>query len=193
MKIWILSFFGLGIFSLFLFWLFKPSSDAPLTSQVLSESRKSQDAPLEQSQKVKVIDYTLPTYDGESINLAQVNSEKPVVIQIWATWCHICDREFPENNLLAQKYKDKIEYHAVSIGGSDQTPQAIEKYVQRKNLDPKTIKFLVDIKGEVSGKYGFYSTPQHLFVEKGGDITFYKGGYMAPTELETQIQKLIQS
>ncbi len=194
MKTRTLSLFGLAISGLFLFWLFKPSQDGPLTSQVLSENQSAPLQPQEQAKgAVKVVDYKLQTFDGQQVSLAFVNQDKPVVIQIWATWCHICEREFPQNNTIAQRYQGRIAYHAVNIGGKDQSPEAIKRYIERNNLDPEAIKFLVDMKGEVSAKYGFYSTPQHLFVKKGGEIIYYKAGYMTPAELESQIQRLIGS
>lgn len=198
MKTWILSLIALAVFGLFLFWLFKPTNEAPvLPSQVLSgqTSQKPGTSDTETpsiNSEVKAVDYNLKTYDGQDVSLALVNQDRPVVIQIWATWCHVCEREFPENNIIAQKYQDQIAYHAVSIGGRDQSPEAIKKYVEKRNLDPNAIKFLVDTRGEVSSYYGFNSTPQHLFVKKGGTISYFKGGYMSPQEMETQIQILLE-
>lgn len=194
MKSWIYRVVGVVLFSLFLFWLFRPTGNNPLLAQVLSEqnsqSLTAQDVSPED--EVKAVNYNLKTYDGQDVSLALVNQDRPVVIQIWATWCHICEREFPENNIIAQKYQDQIAYHAVSIGGRDQSPEAIRKYVEKKNLDPKAIKFLVDTRGDVSSYYGFNSTPQHLFVKKGGTISYFKGGYMTPAEMNTQIQRLLE-
>lgn len=195
MKTWVLSIFGLGIFGLFLFWLFKPTGDAPLPAQVLPKQNSSAltTQEPEQANEVKAVDYDLSTFDGQQVSLASINQDKPVVIQVWATWCHICEKEFPENNVIAQKYQNYIAFHAVNIGGRDQTPEAIKKYVERKNLDSDAIKFLVDTRGDVSSQYGFNSTPQHIFVEKGGVISYYKAGYMTPVEIEGQIQNLIEN
>lgn len=183
---------AIGFFGALVYLAFRPSGKpASLTSQIATHQQVSGTRTDNSESAVQAVGYTLRTFDGKEITFSQVNSQKPVVIQVWATWCEVCEREFPENNKIAQKYKDQIEYHAVNIGGTDQSPQAIEKYVKRKNLDPDAIKFLVDIKGDVSGQYGFRSTPQHLFIEKGGAIKFYKLGYMSPAEMENQIQALL--
>ena len=193
MKTWILTIFGIIIVVLFLFWLFKPANNPKLPSQAFSVQESpsgSNESPL-QRQEVKAVDYTLSTYSGEQVSFASVIAEKPIVIQIWATWCHVCEREFPENNVIAKKYQDQIAYHAISIGGRDQSPEAIKKYVEKRNLDPNAIKFLVDINGDVSSQYAFNSTPQHLFINKKGIINYYQAGYMTPQELEQQILNII--
>lgn len=188
---------GILAFGAFLYWLFKPSEKTNLASQVASAQSRSQEQgkghTSSESEKVYAVDYTLEAFDGQRVTLSEVNKDKPVVIQIWATWCEVCAREFPDNNKIAQKYKDQIEYHAVNIGGSDQTPKSIESYVKRMKLDPDAIKFLVDMKATVSGYYGFNSTPQHLFIVRGGAIKYYKPGYMSPNEMESQIQALLQN
>ncbi|PJE58011.1 MAG: hypothetical protein COU81_03045 [Candidatus Portnoybacteria bacterium CG10_big_fil_rev_8_21_14_0_10_36_7] len=193
MKGWIVAISGVVIFAGLIYLAFRPASKPATLGNQIAQSQQIQGTSNQNSQEVKAIDYTLETFNGKQINFSAVNSQKPVVIQIWATWCEVCEREFPENNKIAQKYKDQIEYHAVNIGGSDQTPKAIGSYVKRKNLDSDAIKFLVDMKAEVSSKYGFRATPQHLFVAKDGVIKYYKPGYMSPLEMEEQFQALIQN
>lgn len=185
-------------FGVFLYWLFKPAPrPATLANKIAASSQNSQYQSASEEEgkvpeeKLVAFDYTLETFDGKKVTLSEINRDKPVVIQIWATWCEVCAREFPDNNKIAQKYKDKIEYHAVNIGGSDQTPKAIENYVKRMNLDPEAIKFLVDMRATVSQAYGFYATPQHLFIAKGGQIIFFKPGYMRADEMEAQIEALL--
>lgn len=191
MKGWYIAVIAIGFFGALVYLAFRPSEKPANLSGQIVQSQQIRESSEQNSQEVKAVDYTLETFDGKTIKFSEVNSQKPVVIQIWATWCEICDREFPDNNKIAQKYREQIEYHAVNIGGADQSPQAIEKYVKRKNLDPEAIKFLTDVKGNVSGQYGFNSTPQHLFIEKGGTIKFFKPGYMSPGEMENQIQALL--
>lgn len=194
MKGWFIAVVAIGFFGTLVYLAFRPSSKpASLTSQLATNQQTVQgtNSSAATTSDVKAVDYELVTFDGKTIKFSEVNSQKPVVIQIWATWCEVCAREFPDNNKIAQKYKSQIEYHAVNIGGSDQTPKSIESYVKRMKLDHDAIKFLVDMKATVSGYYGFNSTPQHLFIEKGGMIKYFKPGYMSPSEMENQIQALL--
>lgn len=194
MKGAIITIAAVGVFGGLVLWALQPSEkSAILSSQIASQQQVKGTQTNSNEPSIQAVDYRLNTFDGKEIKFSQVNSKKPAVIQIWATWCEVCAREFPDNNKIAQKYKDQIEYHAVNIGGSDQTPKSIESYVKRMKLDHDAIKFLVDIKATVSGYYGFNSTPQHLFIEKGGMIKYFKPGYMSPSEMENQIQALLQN
>lgn len=60
--------------------------------------------------------FVLNSYDGNIVNLKELYTEKPVIIQFWATWCHICEQEFPENNKYTQENKDKFHFVAVNWG-----------------------------------------------------------------------------
>lgn len=132
-------------------------------------------------------DFTLTTYDGEVVKLSDLYKEKPVILQFWATWCDICDREFPENNTYAQQNRDKFYFVAVNWGES--TGQ-VENYIRRKNLDPSAIKFLMNENSDVVRAFGVRGTPTHLIVDKSGKISFYNVGYTDIGQFESAINSL---
>lgn len=136
------------------------------------------------------IDFTLPKYDGSSdVNLATFYKDKPTVIQFWATWCEICRHEFPDNNKIMSKYKDKVNYIAVDWAQGDK--QAIAGYIKELNLDPNLITFVMDADGSVGAKYGVRGTPVHIFIKKGGEVIFKNTGGLSSQGFEALIQKMI--
>lgn len=125
MKGWFIAVAAVGFFGALVYLAFRPSGNpASLTSQIAAQQQVSGTRTDNSESAVQAVGYTLRTFDGKEITFSQVNSQKPVVIQVWATWCEVCEREFPENNKIAQKYKEQIEYHAVNIGGTDQSPSS---------------------------------------------------------------------
>jgi len=111
----------------------------------------------------KAPDFTLATYDGKITKLSDLYKEKPVIIQFWATWCDICEREFPENNVYAQNNKDR--FHFVAVNWAETTRQ-VQSYINRKNLDPEAITFLMNENSDVIRAYGVRGTPTHVVIGK---------------------------
>ena len=60
-------------------------------------------------------DFALPLTDGSEAKLSELLQDKEVVVlNIFASWCGPCEREFPEIEKVYRKYKDKMEVVAVS-------------------------------------------------------------------------------
>lgn len=135
----------------------------------------------------KAPDFTLTTYDGEIVKLSNLYKDKPVIMQFWATWCHICEREFPENNTYAQENKDKFHFLAVNWAESK---SQVESYINRKNLDPTAITFLMNESSDVVRTYGVRGTPTHAIVDTKGQISFYNVGYTTTTQFSSAIDSL---
>ena len=146
------------------------------------------DAPTKQiSTGDKAPDFTLQTYNGKVVKLASLYKEKPVILQFWATWCHICEREFPENNEFSKKNKDK--FHFVAVNWAESTGQ-VESYIKRNGLDPTAITFLMNESSDVIHAYGVRGTPTHVVVDTKGNIVFYNIGYTTTDQFSSIIESL---
>ena len=49
------------------------------------------------------VDFTLPDIQGHLVRLADLRG-RPVLINIWATWCYPCREEMPSMNALYKDY-----------------------------------------------------------------------------------------
>ena len=50
------------------------------------------------------VDFTLPDVQGQLVRLADLRG-RPVLINIWATWCYPCREEMPSMNALYKDYQ----------------------------------------------------------------------------------------
>ncbi len=135
----------------------------------------------------KAPDFTLTTYDGKIVQLKNLYAQKPVILQFWATWCHICEQEFPENNTFAKKNKDK--FHFVAVNWAESTSQ-VEAYIKKMNLDPSAITFLMNESSDVIHAYGVRGTPTHAVVDTKGNISFYNVGYTTTDQFSSVIDSI---
>jgi len=59
--------------------------------------------------------YTAVSLSGDSVSLAAFHG-KPVLLNVWATWCHPCRDEIPELQAIHERYKTRgLELVGVSI------------------------------------------------------------------------------
>ncbi len=77
----------------------------------------------------KDLEWQLVTMDGQVVSLAQF-SDKPVLINVWATWCPPCVAELPSLEKLYQDYGDRVHF----IFLADDNPDKVQDFLARKNL-----------------------------------------------------------
>ena len=76
--------------------------------------------------------------DGQDVTLADFEG-KPLLLNIWATWCAPCKAEMPTLDALAKLEKDRMAVIAVSQDLEGRAPVlAFFKETKVKNLEPYT-------------------------------------------------------
>lgn len=166
----------------------KPSYKESLSVQGTNVQANSQSSDTQSLPKPP--DFTLPKYDGSGdVNLVASYSQKPTVIQFWATWCEFCRREFRVTNAIVATQKDQINYIAVNF--SKESKEAVSSYIKELELDPTILTFVMDETGAVGRAYGVTGTPVHLFIKKGGEVSLFQVGYMSPQKMKDEIAKIL--
>ena len=105
----------------------------------------------------KTIDITDDSFEAEVIQ-----SDKPVVVDFWATWCGPCKMLAPILGELAGDYGDKI----------------------------KIAKLDVDANNVTAGKYNIMSIPALLFF-KNGEVVDQIVGAVPKAQLATRIDNML--
>lgn len=75
-------------------------------------------------------DIQVLTLDGEPMHLAKVPElygDKPIILNVWATWCAPCVKELPSLDALA-----KDEKYTVLALSTDKKPETIMAFLQKQ-------------------------------------------------------------
>ena len=75
----------------------------------------------------------------EIINLEKLNDiintrqGKPLLINVWATWCVPCREEFPDLVQMAEDYDDEIEVIGISVDLQEEIESKVIPFLQQVN------------------------------------------------------------
>jgi len=75
----------------------------------------------------------------EIINLEELNDivitrqGKPLLLNVWATWCIPCREEFPDLIRLAEDYDDGIEVIGISVDSQGEIESKVIPFLQQVN------------------------------------------------------------
>ena len=118
------------------------------------------------------------------VNLKQF-AGKPLVINLWASWCPPCHREMPVLNQAQAEYKD-VQFVFINQGEAAETIQA---YLQKNQL--KLQQVLLDPQGLTAQSTGMYGMPSTLFFDIHGKLLDTHMGELSHAVLAQKIRKII--
>jgi thiol-disulfide isomerase/thioredoxin len=102
---------------------------------------------------------------GQTVGLSALRG-KPVLVNLWATWCEPCLREMPSLERLQSRFGERIAVLAVSEdrGGN----KSVEPFIAKLGL--KSVKIYIDPKSEVGHAFGARGLPTSFLIDREGKV-----------------------
>lgn len=152
----------------------------PIDTPNESSSTDSKEAP----------DFEVYDENGNTIKLSDFKGKKPVVVNIWASWCGPCKEEMPYFEEAMKKYGDDVEILMVNLtDGERETKEKALNYLKENNLD---MKIVFDKKFSAANAYVVQSIPRTIFIDIDGNIVKDNIGLIDEKILNNYIKKLIE-
>jgi cytochrome c biogenesis protein CcmG/thiol:disulfide interchange protein DsbE len=130
-------------------------------------------------------DFTLTTFDGDTMRLADMRGDV-VVVNFWATWCLECEKEASDLEMAWRTYQDD-GVRFVGIDYLDQEPLNLE-YLQRYDI---TYPNGPDIQGRIYNAYGVQGLPETFVIDRSGNVAKVYIGAVSQAELSAEIERLL--
>jgi cytochrome c biogenesis protein CcmG, thiol:disulfide interchange protein DsbE len=133
-------------------------------------------------------DFTLKTLAGADIQLSSLKG-KPVMINLWATWCQPCRDEMSLFEATYQKHANQgLVILAIDIPSED-TLTDIKNYVKDQKL---TFPILLDDGGNVSrGEYAMLGRPTSFFIDRKGILRRIQIGQILPDQMDGYLADIL--
>ena len=134
-------------------------------------------------------DFTVSLTDGTSATLSELLKDKNlVVLNIFASWCGPCEREFPEMETVYQANSDRMVILSVSGDPAD-TMEMISDYKAAHSLS-----FPMGLAGEALDFLTIPGFPTSIFIDRSGNVGFIKvGAFASQEEFEGKVNTFLSA
>ncbi len=173
-----------GIFSLYntLSRNYEPDNLADTTSQNANTNNNT-------NENNESVDYSAPDFTVENKNGSEVTLSsffgKPIVLNMWASWCSPCKQEMP---FFEEAYKENedIQFMMVNMTAGDSKRDA-NKFIEEEGY---TFPIYYDTEGMAASVYGASSLPMTIFIDENGDLVTYAVGALNKEQLKQGIDMI---
>ena len=118
-------------------------------------------------------DFTVTNADGAELNLTSLQG-KPVLVNLWATWCAPCVVELPMLDAVAEDLGDRIK--VLTVSQDTQAPEKVGPFLKERevvNLEP-----WLDPKADLTFKLAASTLPTTILYDaQGKELWRYVGGH----------------
>lgn len=126
---------------------------------------------------------TLRDLGGHEVTLASLHG-KPLVINLWATWCGPCRRELP---MLVQAQRELPQYRFV-FADQGEDAATVTAYLQRAQLAPRDV--LIDAHSTISSHFAVNGYPTTLFADEHGIVRDQHMGELSRATLADRLRRI---
>ncbi len=128
---------------------------------------------------------SLPAFDAPRFHqlLGQLRG-KPVVINIWASWCGPCVTEAPDLAQAAREYQGRVQFVGVDV--LDQLGPA-RAFIRKYGW---TFPSVSDPRGAIRNDLGFIGQPETIILDAGGVRVFVQSGAITLETLRKELTSL---
>ncbi|MDQ3998180.1 MAG: TlpA family protein disulfide reductase [Gemmatimonadota bacterium] len=120
--------------------------------------------------------YRAVSASGDSVSLQALRG-KPVLLNVWATWCHPCRDEIPELQQLHERYAERgLALVGVSVDATGDEA-AIAAFARRYGM---TYSVWRDPDERVSATFLVIGVPATFLIDRGGVLRWKKTGPIRP-------------
>ena len=132
------------------------------------------------AENTQVPELTLLDANGNTVSLSQVLDGKPVVLNVWASWCPPCVAELPHFEQAAKDYEGRVNFMMVNFtDGSRETMAGAKAFLAQNGY---TFPVYFDTEVMTYGTYMFGSIPTTWFIYADGTALGYVTGNIAEAE-----------
>ena len=131
----------------------------------------------------KLPSLALASLQGEPVNLSAF-AGKPVVVNLWATWCPPCVREMP---VLQQAQASHPAIHFVFVNVREPR-ERVQGWLQARQLPLRNV--LLDQTGEAAAEFGAPGLPTTLFFDASGTMVSRRVGELSAATLQERLRAL---
>lgn len=127
----------------------------------------------------------LHNLDGRATSLVALAAGKPLVVNLWASWCPPCRREMPVLSGAQQARADIVFVYA----NQREDGVAVRHFLERSTLALRNV--VLDTHGELGRAAGSSALPTTLFYDAQGRLRATHLGELSHASLASKLQQIV--
>jgi thiol-disulfide isomerase/thioredoxin len=135
------------------------------------------------SQVTRLPELSFRALDGTQVPLAALRG-RPVVVNLWATWCPPCRREMP---VLQQAQARHGDVHFVFLNQGE-SAERVQGWLATQPQPLRNV--LLDPHGELGAQRGHRALPTTLFFDAQGRLVDTRVGELSPASLAERLSRI---
>jgi len=128
--------------------------------------------------------WALPTPDGRVLALSELKG-RPVVLNVWASWCPPCRRELP----LLLEYARRYPQVAFVFVDNGESPETVRAFLKRSRL--QLPRLAIDTEGRLVRRLRVVALPTTVFFDAEGQAVARHLGELSRAGLEDALKKIL--
>lgn len=128
----------------------------------------------------------LETLDGEPVDLGEIFGERPVFLEFWASWCHICLALHPRVVAAHEKYGDDVEFLTVAVAVG-QNQARVRQHMARH---PMPGRIVWDARGDAVRAFDAPGTGFIVILDADGRVAYTGTG--ADQDLDAALARIVR-
>ena len=118
------------------------------------------------------------------------NIGRPMVVNMWATWCPPCREEMPAFQKAWEDHKEDVDFFMVNALHSKpgENKEAVDRFVEKHKL---TLPIYYDLDMTTMIELQATFLPTTLFINKEGKVIHHQIGMISPEDLEKHIESIL--
>jgi cytochrome c biogenesis protein CcmG/thiol:disulfide interchange protein DsbE len=128
----------------------------------------------------------LEATDPVAVRQILAGSDRPVVVNVWASWCGPCRSEAPLLRSAAAEHGDDVTFLGIDVRDSQDGARA---FIAEFGLGGFT--HLFDATGAIPNDLGGFGVPLTFFFHPGGELSLLHSGVIDERTLALQIDELL--
>ena len=137
--------------------------------------------------ELKTADFTVYDASGNKHKLSDY-AGKPIIINLWATWCPPCKRELPHFEKYYKQYGDKIQFLMIDVWEEKSIQNDVKKFISDNGY---TFPVFYDYDSSADAAYGMGAIPVTIVINSSGELVEQHLGSMEEYELKALIDKIL--
>lgn len=129
----------------------------------------------------------LPATDAAVMTALLASSARPVVLNVWASWCIPCRSEAPLLRQAEAQFGDRVRFIGVAVRDRQDAARGFVAEFGLTNLE-----HFFDASGAVPADLGAVGVPHTFFFAAGGALVYHHAGVIDEGALALQIDELLR-